>query len=98
MLLPEAHETEADGPEDEILTQKARADLVVSEGPLDFDSGQLHPKFFIEVKRASAPKSQIDSPGSAGRVDRPGICEARSRILFIPFEQCLSSSGAIYGT
>lgn len=60
-LLPEAHETGADGPEDEILTQKARADLVVSEGPLDFDSGQLHPKFFIEVKRANAPKSQIDS-------------------------------------
>jgi hypothetical protein len=44
--------------ESELITEKARADLVVSEGSLDSDSKQ--PKFFIEVKRYSAGKSEIE--------------------------------------
>jgi hypothetical protein len=44
----------------QILTELARADLVVSDGPLDFD-GKPKPKFIIEVKRGSTPDSEIDS-------------------------------------
>jgi hypothetical protein len=44
----------------EILTQRARVDLVVSDGPLDLENNP-QPKFLIEVKRASAPTSQVDA-------------------------------------
>ena len=44
-----------------IITQKARADLVVSLGDLDFENDITNPEFFIEVKRANAPKAQIDA-------------------------------------
>ena len=59
-LLPNAPKPEKGGKEKQILTQRARADLVISEGPLDFD-GEPDPKFIIEVKRSSAPKSYIDA-------------------------------------
>jgi hypothetical protein len=45
-----------------ILTERARADLVVYEkGKAKNGVRSLHPKFIIEVKRASAPKAQIDA-------------------------------------
>jgi hypothetical protein len=47
-------------PKPDILTQRARADLVISERPGRKD-GEPRPRFIIEVKRASAPKAQIDS-------------------------------------
>lgn len=47
-------------PKPDLLTQRARADLVVSEKPEEKD-GKLTPRFVIEVKRASAPKAQIDA-------------------------------------
>ena len=56
-LLPEKP-TEKE--KDQILTELARADLVVSAGPLDTD-GVPKPKFIIEVKRGSTPNSEIDS-------------------------------------
>lgn len=45
-----------------LLTEKSRADLVVYES-VKTRSGEieLHIKFIIEVKRASAPKAQIDA-------------------------------------
>jgi hypothetical protein len=45
-----------------ILTERARADLVIYE-KVKAKNGvrSLHPKFIIEVKRASAPKAQIDA-------------------------------------
>lgn len=45
-----------------LLTEKSRADLVVYER-VKTRSGEieLHIKFIIEVKRASAPKAQIDA-------------------------------------
>lgn len=45
-----------------ILTERARADLVIYER-VKAKNGErhLHPKFIIEVKRASAPKAQIDA-------------------------------------
>lgn len=55
-LLPEKP-TEKE--KDQILTELARADLVVSAGPLDTD-GVPKPKFIIEVKRGSTPNSEID--------------------------------------
>lgn len=57
-LLPEENEDDDRKP---ILTQKARADLVVSAGKLDFENDDLDPRYFIEVKRASAPKAQINA-------------------------------------
>ena len=42
-----------------ILTQKARADLVIVEKPKGRDKPS--PKFIIEVKRATASKGQIDN-------------------------------------
>jgi hypothetical protein len=42
------------------LTVRARADLVVTENSYDSDGNQT-PRFIIEVKRAAAPKAQIDS-------------------------------------
>src|SRR5437868_3195553 len=42
------------------LTQRARADLVVADGP-ELDDEATSAKYVIEVKRASAPKAQIDS-------------------------------------
>jgi hypothetical protein len=47
-------------PKPDILTQRARADLVISEKP-DEKDGEPTPRFIIEVKRASAPKAQIDA-------------------------------------
>jgi hypothetical protein len=43
-----------------VLRQRARADLVVSERPRK-SGDEPKPKFIIEVKRASAPKAQINS-------------------------------------
>jgi hypothetical protein len=45
--------------QDEIRWQKARADLVVSEG--SFDNADGRPDFVIEVKRYSAGKREIDA-------------------------------------
>jgi len=44
------------------LTERSRADLVVYE-KVKVKGGEfeLHPKFIIEVKRATAPKAQIDA-------------------------------------
>lgn len=42
-----------------VLTQRARADLVISEKAAKLR--EPSPKFVIEVKRASAPKGQIDA-------------------------------------
>jgi hypothetical protein len=42
-----------------ILTERARVDLVVEE-KRDGRAAASHPSFVIEVKRASAPASQID--------------------------------------
>jgi hypothetical protein len=47
-------------PKPDILTQRARADLVISEKPEEKD-GEPLPRFIIEVKRASAPTAQIDA-------------------------------------
>jgi hypothetical protein len=47
-------------PKPDILTQRARADLVISEKPEKKD-GEPIPRFIIEVKRASAPTAQIDA-------------------------------------
>lgn len=45
-----------------ILTERARADLVIyGKGKAKNGVRSLHPKFIIEVKRASAPKAQIDA-------------------------------------
>jgi hypothetical protein len=45
-----------------LLTQKSRADLVVYERVRNQNGGrELHARFIIEVKRASAPKAQIDA-------------------------------------
>jgi len=43
-----------------VLTQRARADLVVAAHS-DDDETEPDPKFIIEVKRASAPRAQIDA-------------------------------------
>jgi hypothetical protein len=43
-----------------LLTQRARADLLVSRKP-DKKGGAPVPKYIIEVKRAGAPKVQIDA-------------------------------------
>jgi len=53
-----------------ILTAKARADLVVMQKPED--GGTAVPKFVIEVKRASAARSQIDN-------DLQRLAEVRNR-------------------
>jgi hypothetical protein len=42
-----------------ILTERARVDLVVEDEPEETTS-RPHPSFVIEVKRAGAPKAQID--------------------------------------
>jgi hypothetical protein len=44
----------------EILRGRIRADLVVAERPEDDDTDPV-PKFVTEVKRASAPNSQINA-------------------------------------
>jgi hypothetical protein len=43
-----------------VLTQRARADLVVAVDSHD-DESEPVPKFIIEVKRSSAPRAQIDA-------------------------------------
>jgi hypothetical protein len=43
----------------DVLTQRARADLVVGQKP-DKKNEEPIPKFIIEVKRASAPAGQIN--------------------------------------
>jgi hypothetical protein len=65
----------AGNPRPGILTQRARADLVISEKPED-KNGEPTPRFIIEVKRASAPASQIDADLqrlAAVRKTHPGI-------------------------
>lgn len=57
------------------LTVRARADLVVAEQTTNPDDDET-PKYIIEVKRAAAPKSQIDADLrrlSAVRAIRPEI-------------------------
>ena len=43
-----------------ILTERARVDLIVAEKHQSNGKKRLKPSFVIEVKRSSAPKSQID--------------------------------------
>ncbi len=43
------------------LTERARADLVVYEKVRNGTEVSLSPRYIIEVKRASAPKNQIDA-------------------------------------
>jgi hypothetical protein len=62
-------------PKPDILTQRARADLVISEKPED-KNDEPTPKFIIEVKRASAPTGQIDADLrrlAAVRQTHPGV-------------------------
>lgn len=62
-------------PKPDILTKGARADLVISEKSED-KATEPTPRFIIEVKRASAPKGQIDADLqrlAAVRQTHPGV-------------------------
>ena len=81
-LLPEAPEPKHVGKGEKILTEKSRADLVVSE--VSPHSGtKPRPKFIIEVKRASAPKAYIDADLRRLAEVRHGYPGARAFLFLI---------------
>jgi len=67
-----------------LLTERSRADLVVYE-KVRRDDGEteLHASFIIEVKRASAPKSQIDADLSRLMAVRAAVPAVKTYLVVV---------------